>query len=150
MVRLIVPLMFVMVNSISYAQSNSAIESEIRKLEESAATAILKCDTNAMKQLWAPEFMVNTPRNEVAPNRQAVLKIQRAGMINYSTFEKKIEQIQIQNDLAITMGHEIIISKNDIPDAKAGESIKRRFTNVWMKKDGKWQQIARHASIICN
>lgn len=142
--------MFVMVNSISYAQSNSAIESEIRKLEESAATAILKSDTNAMKQLWAPEFMVNTPRNEVAPNRQAVLKIQRAGMINYSTFEKKIEQIQIQNDLAITMGHEIIISKNDIPGAKAGESIKRRFTNVWMKKDGKWQQIARHASIICN
>jgi hypothetical protein len=47
------------------------------------------------------------------------------------------------------MGHETIVSKNDTPVAKAGQIFKRRFTNIWMKKNGKWQQIARHASVIC-
>ena len=149
MVRLIILFMLAMVNTLTIAQPNSAIESEIRKLEQSVTTAILKSDTSAMKQYWAPEFMVNTPRNNVAPNRQAVLQIQAAGMINYSTFNKVIEQIQVQNDVAITMGYETIVSKTDIPGAKAGQSFKRRFTNVWMKKNGKWQQIARHASMIC-
>lgn len=47
------------------------------------------------------------------------------------------------------MGHEIFVSRNDIPGARAVQIYKRRFTNIWMKKNGKWQQIARHASIIC-
>jgi hypothetical protein len=47
------------------------------------------------------------------------------------------------------MGMETFVSRNDIPGAKAGLPYKRRFTNIWMKKKGKWQQIGRHASIIC-
>ncbi len=70
-------------------------------------------------------------------------------MIDYSTFERVIEQMQFQKDIVITMGHETFVSKNDIPGAKAGQTYKRRFTNIWMKKKDKWQQIARHASIIC-
>ena len=52
-------------------------------------------------------------------------------------------------NIVITMGFEIFVSRNDLPGAKAGQAYKRRFTNIWMKKKGKWQQIARHASIIC-
>lgn len=48
------------------------------------------------------------------------------------------------------MGYETFVSRNDIPGANAGQIIKRRFTNVWMKKKGSWLQIARHASIICS
>ncbi|MGI8600383.1 MAG: hypothetical protein ACR2KB_14110 [Chitinophagaceae bacterium] len=48
------------------------------------------------------------------------------------------------------MGAETFISRADIADAKAGQPVKRRFTNVWMKKNGKWQQTGRHASIICS
>jgi hypothetical protein len=70
-------------------------------------------------------------------------------MIDYSTYEKVIERMQFQKDVVITMGHENIVSKNDTPGAKAGQIYKRRFTNIWMKKKGKWQQIARHASVVC-
>ena len=57
--------------------------------------------------------------------------------------------MQFQENIVITMGYENLVSKNDSPATKAGQIYKRRFTNIWMKKNGKWQLIARHASIIC-
>ena len=134
----------------SLAQSDSETEKEIRRLEALAIKSILESDTITLKKIWAPEFMVNTPRNNVAPNRAAVLQIQSAGMINYSKFERIIEQIQIHGNVVVTMGSEVLISKTDTPGAKAGVEVKRRCTNIWMKKDGTWKQIARHASIICS
>lgn len=129
--------------------AQNATETEIRKLEQQVVQAILDADTNTLKKLWAAEFMVNTPRNNVANGRDAVLFNQRSGFINYSLFERNIEAIQIEEGIVITMGNETLISKNDIPGVKAGQRVKRRFTNVWMNKKGTWQQIARHASIIC-
>lgn len=131
------------------AQDNSKTETEIRTLEQAGATAILKGDTNTLKRIWAPEFLVNSPRNEITGTRDSILMLQKAGLLNYSTFEKNIERIQFQENIVITMGHEVIVSKYDTPAVKAGQIIKRRFTNIWMKKNGQWQQIARHASIIC-
>jgi hypothetical protein len=132
-----------------YAQDNSKTEAEIRALEQTGAKAILSGDTSTLKQLWAPEFLVNTPRSEVTGTRDSILLIQKAGRIDYSTYEKVIERMQFQENIVITMGHETIVSKNDVPGAKAGQTYKRRFTNIWMMKNGKWQQIARHASVIC-
>ena len=131
------------------AQYNSKTEADIRKLEDAVRSAILNADSNTLQELWAPEFLVNNPRNEITESRDSVLLLQKAGMINYSTFEKTIERVQLQKNIVITMGFEIFVSRNDLPGAKAGQAYKRRFTNIWMKKKGKWQQIARHASIIC-
>jgi len=130
-------------------QTTAKIEVEIRNLEQTVVLAILKADTSTLKQVWAPEFLVNNPRNNISGNRNIVLQTQKAGMIDYSSFERVIEQMQFQKDIVITMGYETFVSRNDIPGAKAGQIYKRRFTNIWMKKKGKWQQIARHASIIC-
>jgi hypothetical protein len=33
------------------------------------------------------------------------------------------------------------------PDA--GKTINRRYTNILMKRKGKWRLVARHASVIC-
>ena len=149
MVKLLFPVLLLLPCFLSHGQSDVETESEVRKLEQIVVTAILQADTNTLKQVWAPEFLVNNPRNDISPGRDAVLKVQKAGMINYSRFERVIEQIQFQTDIVITMGYETFVPRNDIPGAKAGQEHKRRFTNVWMKKNGKWQQIARHASMIC-
>ena len=133
-----------------HSQADNKTETAIRTLEQKIVQAILDADTNTLKKIWAPEFVVNTPRNDIAKGRNAVLLNQRVGLIDYTSFERIIEDIQIQERLVITMGHETFVSRNDIPGAKAGQPVKRRFTNVWVNKKGSWQQIARHASIICS
>lgn len=142
-------IVFTITTVVANAQDNSKAEAEIRSLEQTVVNAILIADTNTLKRVWASEFLVNNPRNEISGNRDSVLLTQKAGMIDYTVFERVIERMQIQKDIVITMGHEIFVSKNDIPGARAGQIYKRRFTNIWMKKNGNWQQIARHASIIC-
>jgi tetratricopeptide (TPR) repeat protein len=76
------------------AQDNARTEAEIRALEQTGAKAILNGDVNTLKQIWAPEFLVNTPRNEVTGTRDSILLIQKAGMIDYSTYEKVIERTE--------------------------------------------------------
>src|SRR5215203_490850 len=88
------------------AQSNATIEATIKALEQRAVKGILQSDTNLLKEVWAPEFLVNTPRNNIAKGRSAVFQNQRAGLINYSSFERTVEQVLVQKDFVITMGHE--------------------------------------------
>jgi hypothetical protein len=133
----------------SQAQNTRAIETEIRRLEKEVVRGILNADSILLKTVWDTGFMVNTPRNVIAFNRAAVLEFQRLGMIDYSSFERIIEEIRIENNTVITMGYEVFVSRTDIPGARAGQAVKRIFTNIWMKKKGKWLQVARHASIIC-
>lgn len=132
------------------AQTKDSLETTIRQLEQQVVNGIVKADSNLLKTLWAPEFLVNTPRNTIAKDRQAVFEIQKAGLINYSRFERTIEAIQILDNAVLTMGSEVIVSRNDIPGAKAGQPVKRRFTNIWIKQNGRWVQTARHASVICS
>jgi hypothetical protein len=71
--------------SFSFLFSFSQTEATIRSLEQQGVDSILRSGTNLLKQLWAPEFMVNNPRNDVSAGRDAVFKVQRAGLINYSS-----------------------------------------------------------------
>jgi len=131
------------------AQNKAEIEKTIRDLEQLGVKGILNSDTNILKQIWDPEFIVNTPQNDIAEDRTAVFKKQTAGLINYSSFQRTIEKIVVRENIVVTMGNEIFVSRTEIPGARAGVPVKRRFTNIWMLKNGRWVQIARHASIIC-
>ena len=72
------------------AQEHNATETTIRELEQRAVKGIIESDTIILRQVWAADFMVNTPRNNIAPNRDAVFGNQKAGLINYSSFERII------------------------------------------------------------
>jgi len=45
------------------------------------------------------------------------------------------------------MGLETIAPIGDAP--MAGETVKRRYTNLCKLEDGEWRMKARHANIIC-
>jgi hypothetical protein len=46
------------------------------------------------------------------------------------------------------MGKETVVPKGKSPEA--GKTIYRRYANTWMKRDGQWRLVARHASVICD
>ena len=149
MIKALLLFVFCMMTYYCKSQDAKDVKEVIQSLERRVVRAILDNDSAILKKLWAPEFMVNTPRNDIAKSRTAVLFNQRQGLINYSLFERVIEEMQINGNIVITMGYENFVSRTDIPGAKAGEKMLRRFTNVWKEKNGNWIQIARHASIVC-
>jgi hypothetical protein len=44
-------------------------------------------------------------------------------------------------DTVIVMGRETVVPKGNSPDS--GKTIDRRYTNIWMKRKGKWRLVAR-------
>ncbi len=53
----------------------------------------------------------------------------------------------VKKNIAITVGSEEVVFVGNVP--KAGQLIKRRYTNIWIKQNGVWKLTARHANEIC-
>ncbi len=121
-------------------------EAAIRALEAQEALAVLNQDFGALDRIWSERFMVNAPNNMVASDRNAVLGMFRAGFATYSSFDRSIERILMQGDLAIVMGAETVKPTGKAP--MAGQTVQRRFTSIWKKEGGGWRLLARHANTI--
>lgn len=121
---------------------NASIEQEIRRLDVAHADAVLRGDLAAMDTIWTKDFIVNNPFNEIDQADRI-----RSGVVSYSSFLREIEAIRIYENTAIVMGKETVVPKGKSPDA--GKTIHRRYTNIWIMREGKWRLVARHASVIC-
>ncbi len=126
------------------SKANAALESEIRKLDMAHAEAILKKDTAALTKLLADDATTNHPTNKIVKEREGIFDLIRAGTINYSTFVREQEEFLFYKNMVVVMGNETLTM------ADTGKTIKRRYTNVWMKRKGEWKLSVRHAHIVCN
>jgi hypothetical protein len=126
---------------------NEALEQEIRRFDVAEAEGLLHKDVAALEKLWAADFTVNNPRNGITHGRKEVVALIRNGIIDYSSFVREVETMLFHGDTVISMGLETIKPVGKAPFA--GQTVRRRFTHFWMKRDGKWLLTARHANIIC-
>jgi hypothetical protein len=132
------------------AQNSSAnVEATIRKLEADQIEYLLNGKVAEMKSNWAPDYTVNNPFNVVQDASTGPIQ---TGALTYSKFERTIEKVLLHDGVVVVMGSELVVPKTG-PKGSSHDTtqpINRRFTNVWMQKDGKWLMIARHASNICS
>jgi len=137
---------FILTGSVSgqNAKKSNALEQQIRKLEQAQVDALLRNDIAAMKRNWAKDYVVNNPFNEAVDAHKGPIQ---AGTLTYSSFVREIERVLIHGNTIIVMGRETVVPKGTSPDA--GKTINRRFTNIWMKRNGKWLLTGRQASVIC-
>jgi len=122
------------------------LEQKIRKLDLAQADAILRKDFQALDELCAKDFTVNNPRGEISKGNEAVKELIRSGVVNYASFAREIELVLIYGKTVIVMGRETLVPNENSP--QAGQTVRRRYTNIWMKRNGKWLLTARHASVI--
>ena len=121
-------------------------ETEIRKLEVLERESVLKGDSAVLfDKIWSPKMIVHTPANVVG-TVEGTKQLLRSGGLNYLSFERSIERITFNDDLAIVMGEEKIRPQGQQPNA--GKLVTRRFTNIWKYSNSSWSIIARQATII--
>ena len=123
------------------------LEQTIRRLELAESDAVLRSDAAALERLWAEDFTVNNPQNQISRGRKEVLERVRSGLLKYSSFVREIESVGLYGGTVIVMGLEIVIPTGNNP--RAGQTLRRRYTNIWMKRKGNWLLAVRHANVIC-
>jgi ketosteroid isomerase-like protein len=129
------------------AQSPTSDEDIVRSVDDQERIAALKRDVPALERLWSDHFTVNAPNNQVVVGKRAVLEtFVHRGIVNFSSFERTIQFIHVDGDFAIIMGAETVRPIGDAP--MSGQTVQRRFTNIWRKEAGTWRLYARHANVI--
>lgn len=119
------------VNSFSQQQGDEAL---LRKLEDMEREAILKGDTTLLSELMSKKIVVQNPENAIVGFQQIMDRIKK-GKINYSSFERRIDNIAFMNSIAVVMGLETLVPQADTKNV--GKTVTRRFTNIWTKENGK-------------
>lgn len=137
-------LLSVMTNHFLTAQTAS--EAEIIRLENAEREAVIRGDSTLLfNTLWSNQMVVNGPANRVG-TVEGTKMLLRTGKLKYLSFERKVEKITFNENLAIVMGEEKIKPQGD--QDNSGKLVTRRFTNIWKNENNKWMIIARQATII--
>lgn len=139
-------LLIMFVIDLPIALSQDTREGEIRRLETLERESVLKSDSAMLfDKIWSPNMVINTPANVVGTVEGTKAHL-RAGGLAYASFERTIEKITFNDNVAIVMGGEVIKPQGNQPNA--GKVVTRRFTHVWLYKNNSWSIIARQATII--
>jgi hypothetical protein len=120
-------------------------EAEVRRLNAQEVEAFLHNDPKAMARLWSDNFVVTNPLNKFVAKTQ-VLGMVESGLLVITAYERQIEYLRFYGDTAIAAGSETVTWGGRMPNAGKVEHL--RFTGIWMKQDGHWQEVARHANIV--
>ena len=129
----------------SHTQAQNPAEAEIRKLDSAQKEAYFKQDTANFLKYFSADVVVHGPSNKIESLDELLVRI-RKGASNREYYDRVVEKVSFYDNIAVVMGNEttkpIGIATN------AGKTVKRRFTNIWMKKDIGWRLIARQSTII--
>jgi ketosteroid isomerase-like protein len=131
----------------SQLTADRKLENEIRALDLAHAQAIFKGDAQALNQLMADDVTVNHPTNRIVNEKSELLQLIGKGVIRYTRFERRPEKFLFYEDMVVVMGDETVVPATGAPNA--GRILRRRYTNVWMRSDGRWQLAFRHANNVC-
>ena len=98
-----------------------------------------------MANLWSNDLVVTNPFNKFV-TKQQILGMVESGSLSIPTYDRRIEYVRSYGDTVIVAGSETVVWGGKM--AIAGKTERLRFTGIWMKQQGRWQEVARHANII--
>jgi hypothetical protein len=120
-------------------------EAQVRQANTEEVDAFLHNDPAAMDRLWSDDFVVTNPLNKFV-TKQQVLGMVSSGVLVITSYERQIEYLRVYGDMVITAGNETVVWGGKMPNA--GKAQHLRFTGIWMKQRGHWQEVARHANVV--
>jgi hypothetical protein len=98
-----------------------------------------------METLWSDDLVVTNPLNQFV-NKQHVLDMVSTATLAFSSYDRQIEYLHFYGDIAIVAGGETVVWAGKMP--LAGKTSHLRYTAVWRRQNGTWQEVVRHANII--
>ena len=126
-------------------EEDKRAEEEVRRLNVEENQAFLHKDPKTLARLWSDDLVVTNPLNKFV-SKQQVLEMVESGFLVITSFDRQIEYVRVYGDTVIVAGSEMVVWGGKMPNAGKTEHL--RFTGIWMKQRGRWQEVARHANIV--
>jgi ketosteroid isomerase-like protein len=115
------------------------MEEELLKLENAFAEAIVNNDLESIRRLVADDWIIIDPNGEIV-DRTRFFEVIKSGVLMHDMMESKDSRVRVYGDSAVVtavtrtkgkfMGHDF--------------STQERATDVFVKRDGRWQCVLTH------
>lgn len=128
---------------------------EIIAQEDLLGQATRTLDLDALDRLYADDAMMTSVVGETGPGKATVMEEARrgaairkqaaaAGKPVTTTYDKEDLKVVPLGDAAVTSYRFVVTFKGE------GVDIHRRFrsTNIWAKRQGRWQVVAAHTAFV--
>src|ERR1041384_6191734 len=123
-------------------QTQSVME-RIRRLDQERIQAQIHADAAALDRLYADDFIGIGPSGTVRTKPQ-VLSDFTSGDLKFQSITTDGVQVRVYGNTAVETGRSTMIGQDK------GKVVPRdnRFTRVWVRRQGRWQLVANHYSIL--
>ncbi len=121
----------------------ASAEQTLRKLEAQLTQAFLKNEVRALDRLLADDLTYGTS-DGMTVTKDMIIEVITAGDYEATSLRYNIESVRVYGNAAVVTGQytsEARLMGEDV----SGEVL---TTNTWIKRKGKWQCVAVHASEI--
>jgi ketosteroid isomerase-like protein len=130
----------------SEAQTLSAAEQEVLKVENDWNQALVKRDAGSLQQFYADEYLYTDPDGLVWDKARDLANLTSGSAARLSAYKLDETRVHMYGDVAVVTGRNTI--KGVFERVYSDVSGAYRFTDVFVKRNGRWQCIASQASRI--
>jgi ketosteroid isomerase-like protein len=123
------------------APSPVEVEAEITRLENEWVAAIVKKDIDMVNEILADDFNGTGANGATFPKATALEEL-KTGAYAVESMQMDEVSVNVYGDTAVSFTSQQEKSKYGGKDS----SGHYHFTNVWVKRNGKWQVVASHGS----
>jgi ketosteroid isomerase-like protein len=128
------------------AQTLNAAEQEVLKVENDWNQALVKRDTASLQQFYADEYLYTDPDGLVWDKAKDLANLTSGSAARLSAYKLDDTRVRMYGDVAVVTGRNTI--KGVFERVYSDVSGAYRFTDVFVKRNGRWQCIASQASRI--
>lgn len=118
-------------------------EQAIMRMEEEWTNALVKGDLAAIDRIVTSDWMLTTPTGQLLTKEQADADL-KSGTLKFESVKTDDLKVKVHGDVALVFGLETEKSTFRGKDM----SGQYRFTDVFLKRAGRWQCIATHVSKV--
>jgi hypothetical protein len=129
--------------------AQSADQRAVLAADAQQRLAVASGDTDAINAIAHPNLRVNAPNNRIL-TREDLVRMVASGEIRNEVFVRTPEDVVITGDIGVVMGHEEVFPGAESEQARmyGRRTLRRRYTNVFIRSADGWRHLARHANII--
>ena len=134
---------------VAAAPEQEPTEDSLRAADAEQMRIIVEEDARAQQEFMHPNYMLNGPANAVKRKPELVAMLAR-GDIASEKFDRKVEGVAITGDVGIVMGSETVTPAptSSLGRLHPGQTLHRRYTNVFLWQGNRWRFLTRQASIV--
>ena len=134
-----------LLQTLGLAAQQPTAEQQIQQASKVYEQALTQKNELLLKSILADNFILTTASGKVLTKKDMMLNLTKEGT-KYDKFESSDVRINVLNEAAIETG------KVHTVGIRGGKKIAEttRYTDFWVKMQGKWLLLAEHSSFIPN